>query len=213
MRMVNLMVLLAIAVTISCSGGEETKVEPVDVFLVAIDAAHGGDAFGAVSESGISEKDVVLSMAQYIDENCSIDGVEVGLVRKIDENISLTNRLEQISDMDADIVISIHIGASKDPSKSGTTIYHRENDDSSKELCELLKSNLLNIEDLKSVECDAAKFVMLKDSQVPTISIQLGHITNTLDYQFITTDKGKEAFGAAIVSTIDEYYSMQAKRN
>ena len=211
MRSVTLLLMFAAVVVISCSGGEKTNSAPTDVFLVAIDAAHGGDAPGAISETGVAEKDIVLSMTRYIEDNCDLEGVKIELVRNMDEKIGLVDRLERIANMDADVVISLHTDGSKDTSKRGISIYHREDDISSMELCDLLKTNLINIENIETVECGVAAFTMLEDSQVPTISIELGHITNNEDYQFMTSEKGKEALGAAIVATIDEYYSTKKK--
>ena len=43
--------------------------------VIVIDAGHGGFDGGAVSESGIAEKDINLEISKYIFEYCRLSGV------------------------------------------------------------------------------------------------------------------------------------------
>lgn len=206
-------IMLAIAVLTligpSCSNKEELNIQDNDVFLVAIDAAHGGNTEGAFSESGVAEKDAVLSMAYHIEENCNIDGVKVGLVRMVDENLTFEKRIGRINSMEADIVIILHTAASRDRTKRGITLYHEENDDQSIELCNIMQANLSNIEGFENVECKVANRLReLEDCMVPAISAQLGYISNDEDFSFLSSNQGRMAFSNAITESISEYYRM-----
>ena len=82
---------------------------------VVVDAGHGGTDPGAVSSSGIREKDLTLQIARYMYEEFQKRGVPVALVRSTDETLSPTERVNRILDAYGNksnvIVISNHINA------------------------------------------------------------------------------------------------------
>lgn len=82
---------------------------------VVIDAGHGGSDPGAVSSSGVQEKDLTLMIAQYMYEEFQKKGVPVTLVRSVDETVSPTERVNRILAAYGDnpnvVIISNHINA------------------------------------------------------------------------------------------------------
>ena len=82
---------------------------------VVIDAGHGGTDPGAVSSSGVREKDLTLSISQYMYDQFRNKGIPVTLVRSTDETVNPTERVQRILNAYGDnpnvIVISNHINA------------------------------------------------------------------------------------------------------
>lgn len=82
---------------------------------VVIDAGHGGSDSGAVSSSGVKEKDLTLMISQYMYEEFQKKGVPVTLIRSTDETISPTERVQRVLDAYGDnsnvVIISNHINA------------------------------------------------------------------------------------------------------
>ena len=82
---------------------------------VVIDAGHGGDDSGAVSSSGVREKDLTLQIARYMYDEFRKKGVDATLIRSTDETISPSERVRRILAAYGDnpnvIVISNHINA------------------------------------------------------------------------------------------------------
>ncbi len=82
---------------------------------VVVDAGHGGTDPGAVSSSGVREKDLTLMIAQYMYEEFQRRGVPVTLIRNTDETISPTERVNRVLAAYGDnpnvVVISNHINA------------------------------------------------------------------------------------------------------
>ena len=84
-------------------------------YKVVIDAGHGGTDSGAVSSSGVKEKDLTLQIAKKMQEEFQKRGIPVTLIRNTDETISPTDRVNKIlaaygNDPNV-IVISNHINA------------------------------------------------------------------------------------------------------
>ena len=103
-------------------------------FKVVIDAGHGGSDSGAVSSSGVREKDLTLQIAQYMYNQFRSKGIDATLIRSTDETISPSDRVRRILDAYGDnsnvIVISNHINAAGGAGAEGAeVIYALRNDD------------------------------------------------------------------------------------
>ncbi len=80
---------------------------------VVIDAGHGGYDFG-ITQGGISEKDISLALAKDLAAALSKKGRKVFLVRKVDQYISLTERINFVNQKSPDVFVSLHSSSSKD---------------------------------------------------------------------------------------------------
>ncbi len=103
---------------------------------VVIDAGHGGTDPGAVSSSGVREKDLTLSISQYMYDQFRNKGIPVTLVRSTDETVNPTERVQRILNAYGDnpnvIVISNHInaaGSGIQGAEGAEVIYALRNDD------------------------------------------------------------------------------------
>ena len=92
--------------------------------IIAIDAGHGGDDPGAKGPSGVYEKNVVLKIAKNLTEVINKErGMRAVLIRKGDYYITLRNRIEKAREYKADLFISIHADAFRDPKVRGSSVY------------------------------------------------------------------------------------------
>jgi len=81
--------------------------------VVAIDAGHGGEDFGAHRRKGPPEKSITLAIARDLaDELNRIPGVRAVLVRNGDYFIPLRDRYRSAEKMKSDLFISIHANSS-----------------------------------------------------------------------------------------------------
>jgi N-acetylmuramoyl-L-alanine amidase len=79
----------------------------------AIDAGHGGYDFG-ITHGAVSEKDISLALAKDLAAALSKKGKKVFLIRKVDQYISLTERINFANQKSPDVFISFHSSSSKD---------------------------------------------------------------------------------------------------
>ena len=92
--------------------------------IIAIDAGHGGDDPGAKGPSGVYEKNVVLKIAKNLAAVINKErGMRAVLIRKGDYYIKLRNRIEKAREYKADLFISIHADAFRDPKVRGSSVY------------------------------------------------------------------------------------------
>jgi N-acetylmuramoyl-L-alanine amidase len=108
----------------------ETKATPVQPgssareVVIAIDAGHGGDDPGSIGPSGTYEKVIALKIAKKLAEKINrVHGMRAVLIRDGDYFISLRDRIRKARQHKADLFVSIHADAFKDPRVSGSSVY------------------------------------------------------------------------------------------
>lgn len=110
-------------VSVSGSLTKKTRQSPV-MGRVIIDAGHGGRDAGAVSSTGLKEKDLTLDMALRIRRLMRkvLPNVEVILTRQDDRYVSLEKRIKTAEEKSGDVFLSLHINSSEEPA-SGFELY------------------------------------------------------------------------------------------
>lgn len=92
--------------------------------LIVIDPGHGGKDPGAISKSGLLEKDVTLAAAFALrDELLKSKRYDVALTRSTDLFIELEDRVTKARNLGADLFIALHADAGPKPSTSGASVY------------------------------------------------------------------------------------------
>jgi N-acetylmuramoyl-L-alanine amidase len=84
-------------------------VVPLSIKTIVIDAGHGGKQTGAISDSGISEKEITLDVALRLRRLMAKSPFEVYLTRDADQTIPLEKRVAFANSKKADLFVSIHV--------------------------------------------------------------------------------------------------------
>jgi N-acetylmuramoyl-L-alanine amidase len=79
-----------------------------------IDAGHGGYDYG-IRTSHFAEKDFVLAFARELSGLLAKSGKDVTLTRKIDQVMSISERINLVNKKQPDILISLHISSTRVP--------------------------------------------------------------------------------------------------
>lgn len=92
--------------------------------VVAIDAGHGGEDPGARGPKGTFEKQIVLELARRLAEQVDREpGMRAVLIRDGDYYLSLRKRIELARRQRADLFLSVHADAFRDPRVRGSSVY------------------------------------------------------------------------------------------
>lgn len=92
--------------------------------IIAIDAGHGGEDPGAIGKLGSEEKDIVLSISDYLYALIKKEpGMTPVQIRTGDYFISLRGRIRAARKAKADLFISIHADAAKNSLAKGSSVY------------------------------------------------------------------------------------------
>lgn len=116
--------------------------------IVVIDAGHGGHDPGAISNIGIMEKNVALSISKKIVANINTQfGFSAYLTRDSDKYLGLRQRLYIAKQRNADLFISIHADSNPNKKAKGVSVYALSERGATSEAAKILadKENVVDI--------------------------------------------------------------------
>lgn len=192
-------------VVLDLFGSFSAASEARDIIIV-IDPGHGGRDPGSSGSSGTKEKDVVLSVAKKLRQKLlEYRGVQVVLTRYSDDLIDLRERIKIARDVNADIMVSLHTDAFRDPRVGGATVYALSSRGATNEASRLLATRENGDMTLGNASLSELPFPDITDDLITfyqTISIQSGrslgtHIIDQLG--FYTRVRKQEVQGAGFV--------------
>ena len=147
--------------------------------IIAIDAGHGGDDPGATGPHGVREKDVTLKIARNLVNRINQEyGMEGVLIREGDYFLSLRKRIEKAREHKADLFVSIHADAFRDPRVKGSSVYILSNRGASSEAAKWLaeRENAADLVGGVSLDDkdDVLASVLLDLSQTASLEASIG---------------------------------------
>lgn len=178
--------------------------DPKKTITVVIDAGHGGHDDGAKFE-GFSEKEIVASFAQKIKANNTDKNVIIHLTRTDDTFLSLEDRAKFINELKPDLILSLHVNGLKNSNASGVELYVSPKNaqyDISKKIAEDLSSRFVNNHGLKSRGVKDANFNILRSTDFPSITVELGFLSNEYDRNYLTDNNQQEKIAETILELI-----------
>ena len=98
--------------------------EPARKVVISIDAGHGGQDPGAIGPGRIQEKHVTLNISRKLAARINrAPGFEAKLVRSGDHFIPLRKRADIAREQRADLFVSVHADAFRNPRVTGGSVY------------------------------------------------------------------------------------------
>jgi N-acetylmuramoyl-L-alanine amidase len=92
--------------------------------IIAVDPGHGGEDPGARGRQGTYEKDVVLAIGRKLANELNAKrGMRAVLIRDGDYYLGLRKRIAKAREAQADLFVSIHADAFRDPKVRGSSVY------------------------------------------------------------------------------------------
>ncbi len=189
--------------------------------LVIIDAGHGGEDPGAISASGIYEKDLNLEIAFELGEALEDAGFAVLYTRTVDkllykdnENVKgirkisdLKNRCKIAAEYPNAIFISVHMNSYASPKYSGLHVYYSTKNEDSVILAQSIQSNvkeLLQPDNNRTVK-EGKDIYLLENVNSISVLIECGFITNENECKKLSEKEYQKQLSSAIVCGIIEY--------
>ncbi|WP_242518671.1 N-acetylmuramoyl-L-alanine amidase [Halochromatium roseum] len=144
--------------------------------IIAVDAGHGGKDPGAVGGGGTREKDITLAISRKLAQRIDAKpGMRAVLVRDGDYFLHLRKRIEIAREHRADLFVSIHADAFKDPRVRGSSVFTLSAGGATSEAARWIaerenRADLIGGVDLKQRD-DLLASVLLEMSQNATIEL------------------------------------------
>lgn len=215
---VFLMISAALNIKVSVSS-ESVKSMPT----IVIDAGHGGEDGGAVSESGMLEKDTNLSIANDTSALFYLLGFDVTQTRKTDialDNGEDTIRKRKVSDMKKRLeifnsskentIISIHQNKFSESKYHGTQIFYSPNNPKSKQLADSIKysvKSLLQPDNERECKKADSGIYLLKNTNNPAVIVECGFISNGEECKNLLDSQYQKQMAYSITAGFLSYYN------
>ena len=196
---------------------------PKDVYdkVIVVDAGHGGKDSGSISyNQQYYEKDINLSILQYLKEYLDQENIKVYYTRLSEEKVFLKPRVALANELDCDFFISIHCNANSVSSPKGTEVLYYDNNFKgvlTKDLasiCQEELSNTILLEDRGLIKMQGDEIYILAKSRVPAIIIEVAFMTNQNDMQFLLQEGNRQLAAQGIYHGIMRAYEeLEIKDN
>ena len=189
---------------------------------VIIDAGHGGEDPGKISNSGLKEKELNLNIALKVKELLEKDQYNVIMTRQEDKLVysqgttdiyykrlqDLTRRKEIMDNSGADIVVSIHTNSFPQAQYYGAQTFYPADSPESKRLAECIQKSMRENVDKSNEREPQLKqpIVIIKDLKTPTTIVECGFLSNTAEEQKLGTEEYQTTLAEAIKKGIDSYF-------
>ena len=165
------------------------------MLTVVLDAGHGGEDGGAVSSSGLYEKDLNLRMAMLLRELLEANGVTVVMTRETDtllydRNVDYHGRKKALDHAERlrigtktenSIFVSIHMNSYPQDQYRGLQVWYSPNHAHSKEIAESIQSTVkehLQPENTRRVKAATSSIYLLHHLNTPAVLIECGFLSN-----------------------------------
>lgn len=178
---------------------------PPPAFTVVLDAGHGGEDGGAVSESGVYEKDLNLALTFLLRDLLVANGVEVVLTRSTDtllydktvdyhgrkKALDLAARQKIAEETENCVFVSIHMNAFPQSQYSGLQVWYSPNTEASFTLAQstqTLVRELLQPQNERKIKSATSSIYLLHRLSVPSVLIECGFLSNPQEAQLLANE-------------------------
>ncbi len=162
-------------------GPQRPPTSPISGRTVVIDAGHGGKDTGAPGVGPLVEKYVNLAIAMRVADLLQQRGVNVVRTRRDDTFIPLDDRASTADRYAADLLVSIHADSAPNPRATGATIYIAGGATNQSKTAATRINASLSSAGIKTRGVRSAKFRVLVGHARPSVLVECGYLTNTVE--------------------------------
>lgn len=197
-----------------------TPVNKVAGRIVVIDPGHGGIDPGALSKSGVKEKDLVLAISKKLEKILNSYAIYTVMTRETDTDLApdvkgplihrkredLNRRASVAKNHKADLLVSIHANSFPEPYWSGAQTFYNSENGASKLLAETIQSSLVNSLGPNKRKAKPGDFRILRESKVPSAMIEVGFLSNPKEANLLQDSKYQDRVAEAIAKGIIKFF-------
>lgn len=206
------------AITIDASDTNNIK-----KIRILIDPGHGGFDPGTTGDTGKSEASINLLISQYLMKFLEGSGFEAIMTRYDDKgldtpasntirekkNEDLRNRVKLINSSEADLAVSIHMNSFPQKQYYGAHVFYKKGCEKSKTAATILQNSMKEILDKTNKRVPQIKrdIRILDDSEIPTLLVECGFLSNTEEESRLISDEYQEKVAWSIFVGLMKYFN------
>ena len=184
---------------------------------VVIDPGHGGEDPGKVGSNDVLEKDLNLKIAKKVIKLLKKEGIQVVTTRE-DDNVptakreDLEQRIKLINETKPELTVCIHQNSFPNASVKGAQVFYYAPSEIGKEVAGIVQEELRTIDSENTREIKANEtYYMLKNTEVPTIIVECGFLTNPEEAEKLTNEEYQDKIAKAVFDGIIKWLEKEKK--
>ncbi|WP_055337230.1 N-acetylmuramoyl-L-alanine amidase, partial [Paraclostridium sordellii] len=175
-----------------------------------IDAGHGGYDSGAPGVHGCLEKNIVLEVANKVNDYLKTQNIKNINTRTTDVFVTLNDRTNEANKLGVNSFVSIHCNSSDNPNAQGLETYCYKF--KYRALADAIHSELINDRlYTKNRGVKEGNLHVVRESNMDACLVELGFINNEADYNLIMNNKDR--FAKAIAKGICKFNRVTWKES
>ncbi|MGH8969894.1 MAG: N-acetylmuramoyl-L-alanine amidase [Actinomycetes bacterium] len=179
--------------------------------LVIVDPGHGGGDPG-VGGHGIDEAALVYDLASRVEGRLTATGSSAYLTRGPDGRLDETERANFANAAGADLLLSLHIDAHRNPLASGCATFYYGSDrighhsTVGERFADLVQKEVCARTDLLNCRSHPKTWDLLRRTRMPAVRVEVGYVTNPGDAARLSDPAFRDVVAEAVVAAVQRLY-------
>lgn len=170
---------------------------------IVVDAGHGGTNRGAVSMTGVLEKDLNLAMALKLRRALEREGAKVLMTRDTDRGVNNAFRVRWAKEQNPDLLISIHCNASANPMAQGASTFYKHHALRGPSQYVYEEMLILGLVDYGNV--GGFNFMLNAPTEFPSVLVETAFMSNPADEEKLVDPQFHTDMAESIVRGLKNY--------
>ncbi|MGU3436291.1 N-acetylmuramoyl-L-alanine amidase [Actinomycetes bacterium M1A6_2h] len=183
---------------------------------IVIDPGLGGDDTGAVvatPDGDVTEESILWDLASRLEGRMAATGMETYLSRSRSSSPSDAERAETANSIGADLLISLRLSTHSSPEARGVASFHFGNSHGSASLIGQVLTGYVQREivartPLQDCRSHGRTWDLLRMTNMPTIQIDVGYLTNESDAEVLTDPRSRDIIAEAVLVAVKRLYLL-----
>ncbi|MCD8241432.1 MAG: N-acetylmuramoyl-L-alanine amidase, partial [Lachnospiraceae bacterium] len=173
--------------------------------VIVLDAGHGGSDPGT-SAGGTDEKDLNLTVTEFLGEELAEAGARIYLTRSDDTEVALSDRAAYANELEADLFVSIHCNyLENDASIQGMECYSLASSEEGALLAQSIADAAEAKEEIAVHDTRTANYKVLRETKMTAVLVELGYMSNTAELERLRDEDYQTLLAEAIAEGIVTY--------
>lgn len=175
----------------------------LDGLTIVVDAGHGGTNRGAVSMTGVLEKDLNLAMALKLRRALEREGARVLMTRDTDRGVNNAFRVSWAKEQNPDLLISIHCNASANPMAQGASTYYKHH--ALRGPSQYVYEEMLSLGLADYGNVGGFNFMLNAPTEFPSVLVETAFMSNPADEEKLVDPQFHTDMAESIVRGLKNY--------
>jgi len=177
---------------------------------IVIDPAHGGEDNGW-TVGNVRAADLTYDVARRLQSRMVTTGMNVTLTREAHQNPTQEERAAFANDVNADLLLSLHIDGSPSPQACGVATFHFGTDSGAtstvgEALAQLVQRELVARTHFADCRVHHRPWDVLRLTRMPAIQVEMGYLSNPAERERLLSDEFRNLIADGVLVAVKRLY-------